>query len=335
MKQNFINSIKDGAMESQRKYNILASLTISQAIVESGWGRQSIGNNIFGIKIGTNWKGKKQLVTTREFKNNQWITIQAWFRDYDSISDCIEDRNKFLQYPRYRKVLASKNYKEACIEISKAGYATDPGYTKLLTDIIEQNKLYLIDEEVKRNEVSDVILRRGSRGNDVIVLQTKLNALGLSVGATDGIYGANTEKQVKELQNIFNLTPDGIVGKNTLDILSKLDNVKHFKLDEFRCKHCKKLKLDINLLLKLEELRAKTGPLIINSGYRCPVHNKNVGGASASQHLKGTAADLRGTKMNPAQVYAHANKVFNSGGVCRYKTFTHADVRNGKSRGNG
>ena len=331
MKQNFINSIKDGAMESQRKYNILASLTISQAIVESGWGRQSIGNNIFGIKVGSNWKGKKQLVTTREFVNNEWITIQAWFRDYDSIADCIEDRNKFLQYPRYKKVLASKNYKEACIEISKSGYATDPNYTKLLMDIIEQNKLYEFDKK----EVATMLLKRGSRGNDVVVLQGGLNALGLSVGRADGIYGQATEKRVKELQSIFNLSSDGMAGKNTLDLLDKLDNVKHFKLDEFRCRHCKKLKLDINLLLKLEELRAKTGPLIINSGYRCPVHNRNVGGASASQHLKGTAADIRGVNSSPNIVHSHANKIFPNGGVGKYNTFTHVDVRNGRSRWNG
>lgn len=332
MKQNFINSIKDGAMESQRKYNILASLTISQAIVESGWGRESIGNNIFGIKVGSNWKGKKQLVDTREFVNGEWINIKAWFRDYDSIADCIEDRNKFLQYPRYKKVLTSKNYKEACIEISKSGYATDPNYTKMLIDIIEQNKLYEFDKEVV--EVSN-LLRRGSRGNQVKDLQSKLNNLGINAGNPDGIFGAGTEKAVRELQSIFNLGSDGIAGKNTFDLLDKLDQVKHFKLDEFRCKHCKKLKLDINLLLKLEELRAKTGPLIINSGYRCPVHNRNVGGASASQHLKGTAADIRGTKMNPSQVHGHANKIFSDGGVGKYNTFTHVDVRSGRSRWNG
>lgn len=335
MKQKFINSIKDGAIESQRKHNILASLTLAQAIIESGWGRQSIGNNIFGIKVGSNWKGKKQLVTTREFINNEWITVQAWFRDYDSIAHCIEDRNKFLQYPRYKKVLESKDYKEACIEIYKARYATDPGYTKLLTQIIEQNKLYLFDEEAKGKGVINLILRKGSKGNDVIALQTKLNALGLDVGVVDGIYGTNTEKQVKELQNIFGLSVDGIAGKNTFDLLDKLDKIKHFKLDEFRCNHCKKLKLDINLLIKLEKLREQTGALIINSGYRCSTHNKNVGGAANSQHLKGTAADLRGVNMLPSQVYAHADKVFNNGGLGRYNTFTHVDVRNGRSRWNG
>ena len=333
MKTKFINSIKDGAIQSQRKYNILASLTIAQAIVESKWGRSSIGNNIFGIKVGTNWKGKKQLVNTREFVNGEWINIKAWFRDYDSISDCIEDRNKFLQYPRYAKVLLSRDYKTACIEISKSGYATDPNYTKLLIDIIEQNKLYEFDKK----EVIELILRRGNKGNNVVALQGKLNRIGLNVGTTDGIYGGNTEKQVKELQSIFNLTADGIAGKNTLDILSKLDKVKHFKLDEFRCKHCKKLKLDINLLLKLEELRLKTGPLIINSGYRCPVYNRSkaVGSNDNSQHIMGTAADIKATKMSVDNVYNNADKIFSNGGVGKYNTFTHVDVRGTRSRWNG
>lgn len=303
--------------------------------METGWGRSSIGNNLFGIKANASWKGKTQTVRTHEFVNGKKVYIDAKFRDYNSIGESLEDRFKLLSNARYKKVVQVKDYKEAAHEIYEAGYATDPNYPNKLIQIIEQNKLFLFDEEVKGNEVINLILRKGSKGNDVIVLQTKLNALGLSVGATDGIYGVNTEKQVKELQNIFGLGVDGIAGKNTFGLLAKLDKITHFKLDEFRCKHCKKLKLDINLLIKLEELREQTGALIINSGYRCPIHNKNVGGASRSQHLKGTAADIRAANTKPSIVYTIADKVFSNGGVGKYNTFTHVDVRSGRSRWNG
>lgn len=334
MKEKFINSIKAAAIEGYKKYKILPSLTIAQAAWESGWGKSSIGNNIFGIKVNSAWSGKKQLVRTHEYINGEKVYIDAWFKDYDSVFDSLEDRFKLLSTPRYIKVVQAKDYKEACREIQRAGYATDPEYAENLITIIRQNNLDRFDNEVVG--VSN-LLKVGSSGGDVKLLQGKLNVLGLNAGTVDGLYGNNTAKAVKELQSIFGLSADGIAGKNTFSLLDKLDHVKHFKLDEFRCKHCKKLKLDINLLLKLEELRTKTGPLIINSGYRCPIHNasKEVKGAKNSQHLKGTAADLRGVNMAPNQVYTLSDKVFSNGGVGRYKTFTHVDVRPGRSRWNG
>jgi len=145
-KQNFINLIKDDAIKGYYSYNILPSLTISQAILETGWGKYSIGNNIFGIKADKNWKGKRKLVKTTEYINGKKTYINTYFRDYDTIYDCLEDRFIFLSKPRYKKVVQAKNYKEACNEIYKAGYATDPNYPQKLIQIIEQNKLYKYDE---------------------------------------------------------------------------------------------------------------------------------------------------------------------------------------------
>lgn len=67
----------------------------------------------------------------------------------------------------------------------------------------------------------------------------------------------------------------------------------HFSRREFRCRHCGAVRVDPHLVEHLEVLRAMVGrPLVIVSGYRCPTHNRNVGGASRSQHLYGRAADL-------------------------------------------
>lgn len=149
MKTTFINKIKKGAFEAYYDFGILPSLTMAQAILESGWGKASIGNNIFGIKASADWKGKTQTVQTREFTGTKWITINAKFRDYNSIEECIRDRSLFLSKPRYAKVLAAKDYKTASLEIYRAGYATDPKYPSKLITIIEQNKLYEFDREVK------------------------------------------------------------------------------------------------------------------------------------------------------------------------------------------
>jgi len=190
---------------------------------------------------------------------------------------------------------------------------------------------------MKTDEMKEVstILRKGSKGNEVKKLQTQLNALDINAGIVDGIFGSGTEKAVKELQSIFGLVSDGIAGKNTFDLLSKLDQITHFKIKEFKCRHCGKVKLNVELLLKLEELRKQTGALIINSGYRCPTHNKNVGGITNSEHLKGNAADVNAPSMKPDKVHSIADKVFSNGGVGKYRTFTHVDVGINRYRWNG
>jgi len=88
-------------------------------------------------------------------------------------------------------------------------------------------------------------------------------------------------------------------------------------------------------LLKLEELRRAIGnrPIIINSGYRCPTHNKKVGGAKNSQHLYGKAADIRVNGMNPRTLEKYADTVFANGGVgMGGQNFVHVDTRGHRAR---
>jgi hypothetical protein len=73
--------------------------------------------------------------------------------------------------------------------------------------------------------------------------------------------------------------------------------IKHFKLSEFNCKcglpACPRVKVAAELVFWLEVVRLIVkSPLIINSGYRCATHNKNVGGSAPSRHLIGCAADV-------------------------------------------
>ncbi len=173
---------------------------------------------------------------------------------------------------------------------------------------------------------------REKGNNQTRELQRTLNQIGINVGKADGLMGKKTRNGIREFQRTFGLKADGIAGKNTWNVLNKAKKVTHFKVREFKCKHCGKIKLDIDLLVKLEELRKKTGPLVVNSGYRCPAHNRNVGGAKNSQHVKGTAADIRATKMSANNVYNHANRIFNRGGVGKYRNFTHVDTRGFRAR---
>jgi len=111
----------------------------------------------------------------------------------------------------------------------------------------------------------------------------------------------------------------------------------NFKASEFACRHCGDLGpgIDQDLIDALQAMRDHTGqPITINSGYRCPTHNANVGGATNSQHLLGTAADFTIRGMTPAQVYALLDPVW-PGGLGRYNTFTHIDTRGSRARWSG
>ena len=67
----------------------------------------------------------------------------------------------------------------------------------------------------------------------------------------------------------------------------------HFKLREFQCRCCAAVKLSPELLSMLEFMRGEWGgPLVLTSGYRCPSHNRAVGGVERSLHTRGEAADI-------------------------------------------
>lgn len=114
---------------------------------------------------------------------------------------------------------------------------------------------------------------------------------------------------------------------------------KYFNANEFACKHCGQLPnegIDPNLIKILDETRERLGvPLIISSGYRCPTHNANIGGASQSYHTKGKAADIYTNTIDSAKVYQIAYKVMQDleipGGHCHYPPgdgdFVHIDTR--------
>ena len=113
---------------------------------------------------------------------------------------------------------------------------------------------------------------------------------------------------------------------------------ENFKASEFACKGTGTLPeegMDPKLIELLEKIRAHfDAPVLITSGYRSPEHNKAVGGAKNSYHVKGMAADIQVGHTPPSKVYNYLN-TFHKGGLGRYTKFTHVDVRDGKARWQG
>lgn len=108
---------------------------------------------------------------------------------------------------------------------------------------------------------------------------------------------------------------------------------QHFSEAELACHCCLQCKVVPELLTAMEVLRNMADlPVIVLSGYRCPRHNKAVGGAPKSEHVLGQAVDIRVPGLTLQQMYELAEKVpaFQRGGIGVYdRGFIHVDVRAG------
>ncbi len=148
--KNFISRLGAMAAADMQKTRILASLTMAQAILESGWGKSGLtvkANALFGIKAGTTWKGKVYSSKTQEcYDGVNFVGITAAFRAYGSWEESVADHSAlFTGAARYKAVVGEMDYKSACRAVHAAGYATDPQYAAKLIKVIEQYGLVKYD----------------------------------------------------------------------------------------------------------------------------------------------------------------------------------------------
>jgi peptidoglycan hydrolase-like protein with peptidoglycan-binding domain len=143
----FIEFVGSRARNAMAATGVPASVTVAQAILETGWGKHTIGpaKNLFGIK-GKGPAGSIS-VPTREFVNGRWITVQANFAKYHSFEQSITEHARFfLRNKRYAKALAVKNDAESFArEIHRAGYATGPTYANDLISLMRRHNLARFD----------------------------------------------------------------------------------------------------------------------------------------------------------------------------------------------
>lgn len=112
----------------------------------------------------------------------------------------------------------------------------------------------------------------------------------------------------------------------------------HFTMEEFACRcGCGFKNIVPELLYALECVREHFGrPVVVNSACRCEKHNRAEGGKPNSMHLYGKAADIGVRGVPPSEVADYCDSLIGDrGGVGRYSTFTHIDVRGARARWKG
>lgn len=145
---DFIGKIAPLATAEMKKTGLLASLTIAQAILETGWGTSGLtkrSNNLFGIK------GNGVSSKTFEYIGGKRAEIVDSFKFYPDFETCIADRSALImRLPRYRNLIGCTDYKTACRNIQADGWATAPNYADCLIRLIEQYRLYEYDRSDKQ-----------------------------------------------------------------------------------------------------------------------------------------------------------------------------------------
>ena len=142
----YINTYKDIAMVEMQRYGIPASITLAQAILESGSGQGRLARharNHFGIKCHYDWEG--DTITHDDDAKGEC------FRKYEHPEASFEDHSQFLvNRSRYAFLFTLKagDYKGWAYGLKKAGYATDPGYPQKLLLLIKKYELHQYDTEV-------------------------------------------------------------------------------------------------------------------------------------------------------------------------------------------
>lgn len=140
----FVSKMRDAVQVAAAETGIPAKLIMSQAALESGWGKSEIrhengktSHNLFGIKAGSSWKGQVTTITTSEFVDGKMVKMKQPFRAYGSYEESLTDYAKLLSTsPRYESVLRASSAEEAARRVQESGYATDPQYADKLISIM-------------------------------------------------------------------------------------------------------------------------------------------------------------------------------------------------------
>jgi len=140
--KNYVRRFAPVAIREMKQYNIPASITLAQGLLESNVGESRLSmesNNHFGIKCRSKCRG----CTCRNYSDDD---IFDMFRVFDSAWESYREHSKLLAGARYKHLTKhGKDYRNWAHGLKKAGYATDPRYAEKIIQIIEFLDLHEYD----------------------------------------------------------------------------------------------------------------------------------------------------------------------------------------------
>ena len=168
--EDFIDKLWPMAKQAADKLGVAPEVILSQAALETGWGKHVINNadgqsshNLFNIKADNRWQGDTATKGTLEYRDGVAVKEQAKFRSYDSYQQSFDDYINFLQtQPRYQDAIKQTADPDKFIEgLHKAGYATDPAYSDKIKRIMRSDTLAQLSQPSKYSYNVDNLTNRG------------------------------------------------------------------------------------------------------------------------------------------------------------------------------
>ena len=217
--QAFIQSVAQGAINGWHTYQVLPSVTVAQAILESGWGSSYLStaaHNLFGIKGSYN--GNSIRLQTREVYNGQSVYIYDNFRAYANNDQSVEDHGAFLnQNSRYHNLLGDTSYVSVANKLRADGYATDPNYASALINLVQTYGLDRLDSIALSGATAVNNKGNGAANNDAYNTSDTGNGTSTSTGGTS-YYTVKSGDTLSGIANNYQTTV------NTLARLNNLSN---------------------------------------------------------------------------------------------------------------
>lgn len=149
----FLGDVAPAAMATMKATGIPASVTIAQAILESGWGNTRLAvlaHNYFGIKAAADAAPDAYMrFPTWEYDLGKRVMVDADFAKYASVEDCFTAHARLLSMaPRYAPCMAAKDdAAKFCEQLQACGYSTSPHYAEQLMELIGEFDLTQYDRE--------------------------------------------------------------------------------------------------------------------------------------------------------------------------------------------
>lgn len=234
---DFISRIAPCAQKAYKELGkIYPSICIGMACVESAYGTAGscFHNSYLGQKVGTGktatryWSGKFFTSKTKEeYTVGVHTTINAAFRSYDSMEQCVFNYYELLNSKLYSGVSSGVPFTTQMQQIKNCGYMTSSTEVNSVIQIILKYKLTQYDD-VERPAIGNPYqeptknVRLNTRGNDARWLQYELNRVGGYKLIVDGVAGQLTIGALQDFQREHGLHVDGICGSLTRQKLKSI-----------------------------------------------------------------------------------------------------------------
>lgn len=221
--QQFIESVAQGAIDGWNQYKVLPSITVAQAILESGWGTSTLAtkaHNLFGIKGSYN--GNSVTMPTREVYGGRSYYINDNFRAYANNSESITDHGNFLySNSRYQNLLGDTNYVSVAQKLHADGYATDPSYANSLINLVKTYNLTQLDA-VALSGKAVVTKSTNSNSSATTNSQAATNIATATVSGTTNYYTVKSGDTLSKIANSFNTTTSKLAQLNSIKNVNRI-----------------------------------------------------------------------------------------------------------------